>query len=224
MAAIRNILFDFGNVLIDIDIPRTEASLRALLGEEYDSVKKQLDRRDIFHRYEIGQIGEESFLWAFQHAAKKLMLQPRNLLEAWNSMLLGIPSHRLSFLTDLADSFRLFMFSNTNASHIAWVHHHLRSVHGIGDFEERFFTKVYYSHLIGRAKPEVEAYRYILADADIPGEETLFIDDNEANIHGAADAGLLTLHHHAGAEIAEVLPDFLAKAGNAFTPKTRFIT
>src|SRR5690606_5392251 len=126
MNEIQNILFDLGNVLIDLDIPRTESMFKTLLKDEYDEVQAVLLRRNIFEQFETGQISEETFIWAFQQAARQ-NLDPRDIIRAWNGMLLGFPAHRFDFLEKLKKKYRLFVFSNTNETHLRWVYRHLKT-------------------------------------------------------------------------------------------------
>lgn len=208
MNEIQNILFDLGNVLIDLDIPRTESMFKTLLKDEYDKVQAVLLRRNIFEQFETGQISEETFIWAFQQAARQ-NLDPRDVIRAWNGMLLGFPAHRFDFLEKLKKKYRLFVFSNTNETHLRWVYRHLKTQHGMTDFDVRFFEKTFYSHLIGHRKPEVAAFRHVLNAAGIAAEKTLFIDDNAENIAGATAAGLHTIHHKIGDEVTRVMQQFL---------------
>lgn len=204
MSTIRNILFDLGNVIIDLDIPRTESALKKLLGAAADEVLGYFESRDLFAQYEIGKIKEETFLWAFQHAAKK-SLDPLDLIKAWNAMLLGIPQQRLEMLEKLKEQYRLYLFSNTNETHLRWVRLYLRRNFNMYDFDERYFQKSYYSHLIGMRKPDVSAFEFILKDAGISGAETLFIDDMAENVAGAKKVGMKTIHLLNSADLENIL-------------------
>lgn len=204
---IKNLLFDLGNVIIDLDIPRSEAELRAYLGDDADRVWAYLERRDLFRQFELGLISEETFWWAFQYAATK-PLDPVRLIEGWDAMLLGIPPHRFELLEKLRRRYRLFLFSNTNETHLRWVRQYLAEVYEMRDFDERFFEKCYYSHLAHIRKPDVAAFQFILQDAGLEATETLFIDDHAEHVQGAQLAGLQAIHHDPKMDIAEVLKDY----------------
>lgn len=210
--AIHHLLFDLGNVIIDLDIPRTERAFRDLLGDHFGRAYRQFELERIFDRYEVGEMEQAEFLQALQSAAHPFVASDQALIDAWNGMLLGIPGRRLEFLTDLRQQgYGVYLFSNTNATHLQWVDTYLREQHGMtmADFNERYFDRAYYSHLIRQRKPVADAFRYVVAEAGIAPAATLFIDDNADNIAGASSIGLHTLHHAIGDEICDVLPRWL---------------
>lgn len=207
---IKNIVFDLGNVIIDIDPERTFASLRHLLGDNMtEKLATAYPAGDIFIDFEVGKIDENTFLDTLRGIADT-PLSIREVKEAWNMMLLEIAPQRFDMLARLRQKYRVFLLSNTNSTHIDWVDGYLRTVFGftIADFETRYFEKPYYSHIINLRKPNVNIYDFVAADADIVPAETLFIDDNAANIEGAKQAGWQTMLHPIGLEIADVLKDY----------------
>ena len=210
MKNIKNIIFDLGNVLIDLDIPRFNKTTEALFGDEYEAAMEAATRRDIWDIFEVGGMSEENFIWNFQNIAQKKRLQPNEIIHAWNSMLGPILPERFEMLERLKKKYNLYVFSNTNSIHIEWVNRYLKREYGssIPKFEKAYFEKVYYSHIIRTRKPHVDGFLYILDDADLVGEETLFIDDKLENIEGAKLAGMQGLHHPVGLEIVEVLKGF----------------
>lgn len=207
---VKNIIFDLGNVLIDLDIPHFNKTTEALFGNEYEYAMKEAERRNIWDIFEVGGMSEENFIWNFQNIAKKKQLQPYEIIKAWNSMLGQIHPARFDMLERLKKKYNLYIFSNTNSIHIEWVNRYLKREYksSIPDFEKKYFEKVYYSHIIRARKPNVDGFLHILNDADLIAEETLFIDDKIENIEGAKLAGMQGLHHPVGTEIVEVLKGF----------------
>ena len=207
-STVKNIIFDLGNVIVDLDIPRTELSLNHVLGEDYrKNLKEIVGERDILHDFEIGKIDEETFFKTLRKSALT-PLTLRQIKDAWNAMLLQIPLARLQMLERLKQNYRIFLLSNTNVTHIDWIHGYLSVVHDIHDFEKKYFEKVYYSHEIQLRKPDVHIYDYVVRDAHLIATESLFIDDDKVNIEGAKRVGLQTLWHPVGSEIIDVLKDF----------------
>ncbi len=206
---IKNIIFDFGNVLIDLDIEKTTTELSKFVPQKVpDHIRKHLDDT-VFNVYEVGGMTEQEFLDALRYHARTPATQ-QEILDAWNAMLIGIPAHRFDFLRSLSD-YRIFLLSNTNASHLNWVNAHLQSQHDMkmADFDA-FFEKAYYSHLIELRKPGTEIYDFVLKDAGLDAAETLFIDDNAANIEGAKAVGLQTIYLGVQEEVAEALKRYFA--------------
>jgi glucose-1-phosphatase len=206
---IKNIIFDLGNVIIDLDIDRTWFHLKHWLGDNFETVLKQIHpNNDIFIQFEIGEISEQQFFETLR-ATTEAPLSVRQLKEAWNAMLLQIPAKRFEMLARLKERYNVFLLSNTNETHVNWVDGYLQTVYKftIKDFDERYFHKPYYSHLIHLRKPNTNIYEYVLADAQLKAEESLFIDDSFHNIEGAKKVGLQTYLHPIGVEIVDILKD-----------------
>lgn len=197
---IKNIIFDLGNVIIDLDLAKTDIELEYVLGEDYVDRLNQIEKKDIFNRFEMGLCDEREFVETLQSVANQ-KVSYRRIIDAWNAMLLRTPMHRLEMLENLKSTYQVFLLSNTNETHLAWVFDDLQKMYGITDFDTRYFHKPYYSHLINLRKPNIEIYQFVLDDAQLIANETLFIDDNYDNIVGAKQVGINTIHHQIGNEI-----------------------
>ena len=121
MMVICTILFDFGNVLIDIDIPGTKQRLESYLREDIVLKDGAHLITPLVHAYETGTIKTAQFIHGILEYAKP-GVNEMDIISAWNSMLIGIPFYRLSMLQMLKENFTLLLLSNTNALHIDWVH------------------------------------------------------------------------------------------------------
>ncbi len=207
MKGFRNILFDFGNVIIDIDIPRAKTALESLMRPDLSLKAVEQHLTGLIHQYETGSIDTDTFVKGIMDNARP-HVQKSEVIDAWNSMLTGIPSYRFGMLEALKVNFTLLMLSNTNSLHLSWILSHLKDIHGVSDFEKRYFHSIYYSHQIGFRKPQAEAFRYVIEDSFITPSNTLFIDDVEENILTAKRLGFKTRLFHPDEEIAEVLKEF----------------
>lgn len=204
MTEIRTILFDFGNVLIDIDIPGTKQRMEAFL--RTDIAQKEGLRRitPLVHAYETGMMGTDTFVSNLLQMARP-DITSADIVTVWNSMLIGIPPHRLTMLEKLKENYQVLLLSNTNTLHINWIHAYMNDTYGENQFETRYFHHVYFSHEIGYRKPQESAFLYVVEDAGITPSGTLFIDDMAENIHTAASLGFQTYHISPEEEILEVL-------------------
>ena len=204
MATVSNILFDIGNVILDLDIPGARAHIAEFRLPQYsDETFIQLITPAALE-FEIGAIEPEAFVdVVLQHTRKEV--SANEIVDAWNGMLLTIPEYRLGMLTALRERFTLIALSNTNALHLDQFHAYLETSHGISDFESEFFDDVYYSHVIGARKPTKKAFKHVIEDALITPRKTLFIDDVQENLDAAAALGFQTLHSPADEEVAETL-------------------
>jgi glucose-1-phosphatase len=204
---IKTIVFDLGNVIIDLDIERTWSSLKHHLGDNFfEKIKKIYPDGDVFIDFEVGKISEKTFFETLR-AASEHPLSIRELMEAWNAMLLTINPERFKMLARLKEKYAVFLLSNTNETHVNFVDGYLQTVHGfsIKEFDARYFHRVYYSHLIYLRKPNQNIYDFVINDAQIKASETLFIDDNVDNIKGVIQAGWHGYLHTIGEEIVDIM-------------------
>lgn len=191
---VKNIIFDLGGVIIQLDQPRTDQALGQLAGISADAFRKlAAENLSFFHAFERGEITVPAFLKELPELLQ-VDAEVSVLQEAWNAMLLELPAQNIETLRRLGKKYRLFMLSNTNGIHIEEVHNRLKKVSGLRNFEP-LFEEVFYSQRMGARKPEERAFQLILEKHDLAADETLFVDDNEENIKGAAGLGLKTWHY-----------------------------
>lgn len=202
------LLFDLGNVLYDLDIPATRQALGQLTRGREEDLMAFLHRESWLERYETGALSDEMFVRGILSFAPSGTPE-KAVIQAWNAMLVGMPAERLHWLAGLRRRFRIGLLSNTNALHLAAVRAHLREVHRLDDFEERFFDAVFYSHEIGIRKPEESCFRYALEQIGLPASGVLFMDDMPENTAAARSVGLKAVTHQAGHEIRHALDGYL---------------
>jgi len=203
MPQITTILFDLGNVIMDIDIPGATQRLEAFVDKSQASNSRK-EMTVLVHAYETGKIQTEQFTGGLMKLVKP-GITVSDIIEAWNSMLIGIPRYRLALLETLKERYSVYLLSNTNSLHLAWVRDHLVHAHGISDLDRRYLHGAYYSHLIGYRKPEPESYQYVIDDSFLTPARTLFIDDLPVNIKAAKQLGFQTHLSPSQEEIAEYL-------------------
>ncbi|HMX40210.1 MAG TPA: HAD family phosphatase [Saprospiraceae bacterium] len=198
---IRNLIFDFGNVLFDLDLAQIPLRFQRLWGAHYPAAMQRLQQHRTLERYETGQISTEEFVHTLRHAAPD-PLSAEQVLELWDSIFLEMPASRFDLLLRLRQRYRVFLLSNINDLHARYITRYMLHRHGIQDFEDAYFDKVYYSHLIGLRKPERDVYEYVLADARLQAQECVFFDDMEANVAAARQVGIQGIHHRPGSDIS----------------------
>ena len=199
-----NLLFDFGNVIIDIDIPHAIEQMVQLKSPKVSDEEYDKHVRDLIEKYEVDAISTDRFINGVLQKCHHTV-QALDVITAWNSMLVGVPTFRLGMLRKLMERYNVYMLSNTNELHIEWVHKHLREAHGITNFESEYLHGVYYSHLIKARKPNEDAFQFVVDDAFITPARTLFVDDTMENIDAAANMGFQVHFSPPEEEIAEVL-------------------
>ena len=204
MQPVKNIIFDFGNVLFDLDLPAIERNLKMHYGENFEPAKEKLLRDKVFELYETGGLSAEEFVDTLRFAGER-PLEKEQVIAAWNSIFLEMPKARFEMLLHLRQNYKVFLLSNINDLHATWIDDYMVREHGIADFHDRYFDGVYYSHLIRLRKPDREIYEYVLADAELVPEETIFFDDMEMNVEAAKAVGIQGVLHPQGQEIVEAV-------------------
>jgi putative hydrolase of the HAD superfamily len=203
---IKNIIFDLGGVLLNIDPKRTIDAFGKLGMEQLVGDKGLTYDHDIFYCMEQGQITPDEFRIGVQ----ELLPTPVSFAEidaAWTAMLLDIPAARVQLLKNLRKDFRIYLFSNTNAIHVDKFHSDFRELHG---FEmSALFDKDFYSNEIGYRKPSLESFQEIMRLSGINPEESLFVDDAHANIEAAKQTGLKTQWLEPGQKIEILFQEYL---------------
>ena len=200
---LKNIIFDFGNVLVNLDEPATMQALMAVLDPEKIG--------DFFEMalfpFEKGQISEEAFFNRLQRRSKKV-LEGDYYYSAWNQMILDFPENRMQMLRELRSKYRLLLMSNINITHLRHIKRMLQLNQQSPDFEI-LFDKLYLSFECGMRKPELEFFQFILQQEHLIADECLFIDDRQENIDAAIQLGIHTHLHNPADEIANSIHSIL---------------
>ncbi len=207
---IKNIIFDFGGVLMDLDYRLSVRALNELLQIDVVSEKNRQWFMSIFKQYEKGEVSDEKFIWELQHTSKTKP-EARQVIDAWNQMIIGSVPERFEFLKELKQDYTVLLLSNSNSLHVDHGMKVLAEIMDVTDFNELHFHNTYYSHLLGMRKPDAEIFEHILADNQIRAEESLFIDDLLPNIEGAKAVGLQAVQHDPKTNIIEMVPQYLSQ-------------
>lgn len=208
LTGVSTLLFDLGQVIINLDFNATETAFKNIYGADYHRFKSESATSLVFEHFETGHIDQASFLQELNNLSPG-QIDPTSLIQAWNAMLLDIPLHRLEMLSTLGQHFQIMLLSNTNSTHLEHVHAYLKTTYNITDWEDRYFDKAYYSHLMGLRKPNPEIYEAVLNENHLNPHEVLFIDDNFDNIESAKKLGIQTLHHQPEQDITSIFQNFL---------------
>jgi epoxide hydrolase-like predicted phosphatase len=200
---IKNIIFDLGDVILNIDVPLASSAFAELSG------KTQAEILELFaaRQFETGGLTES----AFRDLIREILNQPdwedARIDTAWNSLLLDIPAERLDLLRHLSQHYRLFLLSNTSSIHITHVNKILSETHGVEKLDD-LFEKVFLSYEMAVMKPDIKIYHDVLEQAGIRADETIFLDDNLDNIQAANQLGIQTIHVQKPTTILEYLKDY----------------
>ncbi len=187
--AIKNLIFDLGGVILDLDVPRTIKAFADLAGISAEEAERIFHQSPEFNAYEKGEMADDEF----RTFLKKTYAKNSNYAEidkAWNEMLRGIPMIKLELLERLKNTHRVLLLSNTNEIHLTYINGTILPSINAGNSLDVFFHKAYYSHRMLKRKPEPEIFEQVIEENKFNPAETLFLDDNKMNIKGAESVGL----------------------------------
>ena len=202
MQPVKNIIFDLGGVLLNLDFAAAEKAFTELGFDDFKNMFASGHVTSFIKDYEVGAIDDNQFVKEIHKIANK-QNDDQVAIAAWNAMLVDFPKERIEYLKELKKKYRLFLFSNTNALHLKSFRKTFSDTFENGIFDE-LFEKAYYSHEIKLRKPTREAFDYVIRDAGLHAGETLFVDDMLVNVEGARAAGLQAAQVEPGMTILDL--------------------
>lgn len=186
------LIFDLGNVIIDIDYQNSLRLIRNHLSELIQDRVTGFYLTDFHKDYEKGLIDSPTF----RNSVRSYFDQDwedQKVDELWNSLLVTIPANRLELIAKLKNKYQIGVLSNTNQIHIEAVDTMLKRDHGIENLNQ-IFHRVFLSHEMGLSKPSPEIYEKMVSELGTTPDRVVFFDDLEANVKGAASVGIQAVH------------------------------
>ncbi|WP_129717398.1 HAD family phosphatase [Pedobacter sp. SYP-B3415] len=209
MENIKNIIFDYGNVIFTIDFQRAQDAFAKLGIKDVTAFFAHKAHNSLFDDFETAAITPEEFRAGIREAAANSDLSDAEIDSAWNSLLIGTAPQNHQVLQQVKEKYRTFLLSNSNAIHYDWITAYLQTTFEVENLDG-YFEKVYFSQHIKLRKPHTAIFEQVIKENGLNPAETLFIDDSPQHIEGARKAGLKALLM---TEPAERLGDFLRQNG-----------
>lgn len=188
---IDTIIFDFGDVFINLDKEATPLALKKLGLKEWNSNLFTLNLD-----FEKGKVSEMEFILGIQNYIPNATFS--QIKEAWNAILLDFPLYRLEFLQMFSKKYKLYLLSNTDSIHIDYFQNQT----GISFYRDFYqcFERVYFSFELGMRKPDSNIFEFLIKKHNLEPKKTLFVDDNLENIKSAEKLRLQIWHLQKGKE------------------------
>ncbi len=203
---IKNIIFDLGNVVIDIDPQLTYEAFAAISpSKTAPEIEELIKDKKLWHSYEKGNINDTDFR-DLMRIELDLEATDEEIDEAFNALLLDIEPERINLIEKLGKKYRIFVLSNTSQIHMIEFENILKKCTE-RDTIWNLFEKPYFSFDMGMLKPEPEIYESVLKKSKLEPSQTLFIDDLKPNIEAAKLLGINTIH----LQKPNTIIDFLGK-------------
>ncbi len=196
---ICNIIFDWGGVLIDLD---TEDCIKSFerLGADVKKLLTGTNELGVFRAYESGMLDTACFRQEIRRLIGKYV-PDEEIDKAWNTQLKSIPAEKLDLLLELNKRYNLYLLSNTNELHWRCG---AKAFDYKGNKVQDYFKRIFLSFRMRLAKPDTRIFSTALLEAGLKAEETLFIDDSDANCRAAASTGMHVCHYIVGDDLNKV--------------------
>jgi len=172
---IKTIIFDLGNVLVDVNYRNfTDA-----MGWDYETFMTFYNS-SFFREFEIGKRTEDEF---FMKLNEYIPLKEEDKQRYRNNIGKTFPlrPRTWSMVHWLKRHYQVILFSNTNSLDFDAVDKAIEL--------RRVIRSAYVSYAQGFAKPAPEAYEKVKELFMINPENTLFVDDRSENVEAALNAG-----------------------------------
>ena len=192
MAETKNIIFDLGGVLLDINYQKTIAAFENLGLENFEEMFSQFKADELFEKLETGELSDTDFYSAIKKRTKSAVTNTE-IDNAWNALILHFRIESLNMLEKLSNKYKLYLLSNTNSIHLKFFKKLFTQETGKASLDS-YFIKAWYSNELGLRKPGAKIFEFVLREESLNAAETLFIDDTFSNIETAQKLGFKTHH------------------------------
>jgi len=190
MKNIKNIIFDFGGVICNIDHKRVERKFKEFGIIDFERMYSHALQNNLFENLETGDISPAHFRNKIRELLDK-NVSDSEIDDTWNAIISNIPEERIKLLVNIKKNYRIFLLSNSNIIHYQVYLKDFQKKYGYKSFDD-IFEKAYFSFQIGMRKPNLNIYEHVLKNHNINPSETLFIDDSLQNINPAKQLGIKT--------------------------------
>ena len=205
MSRIAAILFDLGNVVVEVDFRRTFRHWALSAGVDEAVFYERWSEDAAYRAHETGELSFDEYVGALTETLG-VSMSHEDWHAGWNEVFVGPYPGVQEKLTELSGTLPLFAFTNTNPTHeVEW---RARFSQAMSHFED-----IFVSSTIGLRKPDAEAFEWVTEAMRLPPEEILFLDDNPHNVAGAERSGLTTVQTRGEDQVLTALADFADRFG-----------
>ena len=187
MKEIKNVIFDLGGVLVDLDIERCTAAFRELGMPRVADLINPYYPAEMIGRLERGDIPFHEACDEMRRLDGRPEVTDSEIAAAYSAFLVGIPVAKLRQIMRLrAAGVRTYVLSNNNPAAMVAIR---GAFTADGHTMDDYFDKIYLSYELHELKPSEAIFRKVIADSGVMPAETLFIDDGRKNVDAAQALG-----------------------------------
>ena len=153
---IKNIIFDLGGVILDIDETVVYKELEKL-GINTTELAHSKEFIELMSKFDTGVYTAPTF----RKKAKALLgldkMTDKRFDDIWNAMLLDIPRERIEAIEKVKKHYKIFLMSNTNVIHYDLYIRDLQLRFGYNEFDELFHKSYFSSQNISKSLTRVSS-------------------------------------------------------------------
>ncbi|MCM1293108.1 MAG: HAD family phosphatase [Bacteroides sp.] len=202
---IKNLLFDLGGVIMNIRRRSCVEAFERLGMKDADTLLGEYEQSGVFAGIENGSLSPEQFHDEIRRIIGRDVTD-KEIDDAFCAFLIGIPTNRLDALEEYHKHFRCYVLSNTNP--IMWNSKIASEFRKQGHNIDYYFDGTVTSFEVKAMKPDPKIFEAVVEKYGIKPEETLFLDDSNANCEAAERIGFKTLHVAPGTEMYDLLKQY----------------
>ncbi len=187
MQQIKNVIFDLGGVLVDLDIERCIAAFRLLGMNRVADLVNPYYPAEMIGRLERGDISFHEACDEMRRLDNRPGVSDAEIAGAYGAFLTGIPVAKLRQIARLREAgIRTYVLSNNNPASMEVIRGQFTAD---GRTMDDYFDKIYLSYELRELKPSEAIFRKVMADSGVVPAQTLFIDDGQKNVDTAQALG-----------------------------------
>ncbi|MCQ2225415.1 MAG: HAD family phosphatase [Paludibacteraceae bacterium] len=179
---IKNLIFDFGGVLIDADLEGAIRNFQALGMENISEYLNLYRQNGLFLDLEDGTKNRQEFNDAFREITGKSATD-QEIEAAWLSIVERVDMDKLRYLEELRKHYKVYLLSNINPHVYDWANS--SSFSSLGKPLPDYFDIAFASYQLKMTKPSPEIFQYVIDQTGLSPEETIFVDDGTRNVETA---------------------------------------
>lgn len=195
MSTIKNIVFDLGGVVVDLDRSEAVSRFVSMGVEDAADMLDPYRQHGFFLSAEDGSMSAEEFCDKIREVTGR-NLSCETIASGWLGFIKDVPQYKLDYIGSLRNKYKVYLLSNTNPFVMKWAHSDTFSP--CGKPIDCYFDKIYASCELKVVKPHREIFEMLVADSGILPAETLFLDDGKANVEMAAALGFIVYQPYDG--------------------------
>jgi glucose-1-phosphatase len=178
----RIILFDLSGVLVELGgMP----DFVKWTGKSTEDIGIHWLKSESVRDFERGNISFEEFYSIFV-TEWKVKISYQELFESFESWVERAFPGAIDLLSELKNKYTLACLTNTNSVQWPVVRQTIEA--------DKYFDYQFASHLMGKVKPDAEAYLHVVDTLGVSPDRIVFFDDSIMNVNSASYVGIKSIH------------------------------